>query len=75
MAQTGSQPFQDPFSFRLIESVVSERFVRLPLKIVVLLVSALLARAADELPRGRVLERVTCAQAPAQAYALFLPPT
>src|SRR5262245_28594129 len=31
------------------------------------------ALAADELPRGAVIDRVVCAKVPAQAYALYLP--
>jgi len=32
-----------------------------------------LALAADDLPRGRVVERLVCAKQPDQAYALYLP--
>jgi predicted esterase len=38
-----------------------------------LLAGASAALAADELPRGQVIERVVCAKVPAQAYALYLP--
>ncbi len=33
------------------------------------------ARQTDELPKGRIIDRVECVAAPSQSYALFLPST
>lgn len=38
-----------------------------------LLLGARLAAPADELPRGRTVEKVACAKSPVQSYALYLP--
>jgi len=51
------------------------RFLRFPLRLAVfaaLLAATVPARAAD-LPRGTLVEKVTCAADPKQSYALYLP--
>ena len=44
-----------------------------PLGLLLALACAVLAPAADELPRGRVIDKIDCRKTPDQGYALYLP--
>lgn len=72
---TGAVPDlpSDGFAKKMIAIINSVKFVAAVATIILVTASASIGSEGDGLPRGEVIEKVTCKADPQQSYSLFLP--